>query len=282
MERGRGAPAAKRVDTSPASARLARSTTIGAGDGEPHMSVKAERPLRSLADKRVVDLAKANRRGPKRGARAEGAAKSNMEHVAEPSRLPRPRPAINADAQPKTSRNLPRTLKEARSECRAWRIRRPRPRGRRIADHRIATSTSIEMGKPGFEPRSGDGRPCVIDLVERRENGIGEFGALSSNAGEEDDGFFVALRPTLQSRVAKVFRSNSVKRRAPPRSHRPQSARDGGCCLAIEIGKQFDQRRQIRRPGGRKRKPPRVPTDPHVAEAVARRQGSWRQAATPR
>src|ERR1700693_320603 len=96
----------------------------------------------------------------------------------EPSRPPPPRPAINADAQPKTSRNLPRpaapqqtktptqkraaisrarrrTLKGARLrhvECGAF--DGARPRGRRIADHWIATSTSIGMGNQDLSPEA--------------------------------------------------------------------------------------------------------------------------------
>jgi len=101
------------------------------------------------------------------------------------------------------------------------------------------------MGKPGFEPRGSDRRPCVIDLVERRENGIGEFGALSSEAGEEDHGFFVRdSGQRFNHARRRLFDQTAFQEIACLHaSHYPQSARGGGCCLAIEIGKQFDQSR---------------------------------------
>ena len=88
-----------------------------------------------------------------------------------------------------------------------------RPRGRRIADHWIATSTSIGMGKPGFEPRGSDGRPSVIELVERREHGSGEFGALSSEAGEEDDGLFAERLAELHAEFTTLSDEAEALRR---------------------------------------------------------------------
>jgi hypothetical protein len=205
----------------------------------------------------VLDLAKANRRGgPKRGARAEGHGQVETCKHHGPNR----RDCRRRDPRSTQTHNPKRAaISRARRTLKGARLRYvergafdgARPRGRRIADHRIATSTSIGMGKPGFEPGSGDGRPCVIDLVERRENGIGEFGALSSKAGEEDDGFFVGdSGQRFNHAWRRLFDQTAFQETARLHaSHYPQSARDGGCCLAIEIGKQFDQRRQISPPG---------------------------------
>ena len=215
------------------------------------MSIQAERRLRDLADERggrpcesEPSRSKTRRQG--RGAQTSRGMQTSWP---EPSRPPPPRPPINADAQPKTSRNLPRPPPHAqRGSVETCRVRRIRRRQAARSADRGPLDRHIDVdrnGKPGFEPRGSDGRPSVIELVERRENGIGEFGALSSEAGEEDNGFFVGNSGQRFNHAWRRFFDQTAFQEIARlhASHRPQSAGGGGCCLAIEIGKQFDQRR---------------------------------------
>jgi hypothetical protein len=55
----------------------------------------------------------------------------------------------------------------------------------------LPPSTAIGSREPGCEGRRGDGRRWVVNLFERRENGIGQIGPLAAEAGEEDDGLLV-------------------------------------------------------------------------------------------
>jgi len=114
----------------------------------------------TLRTRGVVGLAKANPHVRKRGARAEGHRQVEACKHRGPNRRDRRRrdPRSTQTHNPKRaaiSRARRRTLKGARLrhvECGAF--DGARPRGRRIADHWIATSTSIGMGNQDLSPEA--------------------------------------------------------------------------------------------------------------------------------